>query len=111
MGTGGFSIRNTSIGLPDAEGVIRGMQNPVSERIIAFFMMFAGMNFSLWYIAIFKRKRRQLWANTEFKIFLLIVILVTLGIRANLVFYGSYPSIRDALRYSFFHVTDIMSTT
>ena len=115
MGTGGFMAYNASIGLPvlNAEGVevMGGLQNPTSEWIIAFFMLFASLNFTLWYVLFFQGKPQVMFKNKEFQTHIGFVLLITLGIWL-LLNHGIYShSIWENLRYAFFNVTNIISTT
>lgn len=115
LGTGGFSTYDTSAGLPLAqEGsniVIGGLRNVVSEWIMAFFMAFAGMNFSLWYILFFGKSRKKFWRNTELRVYLSILAVATLTISYFLRKVDFYPTLEATLRYAFFNVTTIISTT
>jgi trk system potassium uptake protein TrkH len=115
MGTGGFMVYNASVGLPvlDEFGqvVAGGLQNPVSEWIIAFFMMFAGVNFSLWYVFIFKRHLKFVLKNREFQAYVLFIFVITGGIAFLLNTHGSGHGVGESLRFAFFTVTTIISTT
>ncbi len=115
MGTGGFSNYNKSAGLPLSEGgqiIPGGLSNTVSEWIIAFFMLFAGMNFSLWYILIFTKKNwTKIRKNLELKAYLAFTFLSTAFIATILAKNHFYPTLEQTLRYSFFNVTTIISTT
>ncbi len=115
MGTGGFSTYDKSAGLPLVETgqiIPGGLRNPVSEWIIAFFMMFAGMNFSLWYMAIFTRKGwKSVWKNRELQAYLGIIFIASGLIAFILKTERFYPSLEQNLRYAFFNVTTIISTT
>jgi trk system potassium uptake protein len=118
MGTGGFSIHNNSVGLPGLQGAsgiveIGGLQNPVSEWIIAFFMMFAGMNLGLWYVLVFQFKKnwREFFESKEIRLYSLFVFGSSAVIALILQSYNVYTNFGDSLRYAFFNVTTIVSTT
>ena len=116
MGTGGFGTYDTSAGLPltTSEGttIIGGLRNPVSEWIIGIFMMVAGANLSLWYILAFNIKKwKDVFTNKEFITYCCLVFGLTFSIWAILIQHSFYPNIWDALRYSFFNVNTIFSTT
>jgi len=116
LGTGGFGTYDTSAGLPltNTEGlnIIGGLRNPVSEWIIAIFMMISGANFGLWYILFFQSKNwKDVFFNKELITYTLLVFGLTFSIFSILLQHNFYPNIWDALRYSFFNVTSIFSTT
>ena len=99
-GTGGFSVRNLSIGAYD---------NPAAEVIITIFMLLFSVNFTIYFLLL-SRKWRQALASDELRFFLLIVagsiVLITLNIVPQ---YGGFTwkSLRDAA----FQVASIISTT
>ncbi len=115
MGTGGFGVYDTSVGLmktlPDGSKIIGGLQNPTSEWIIAFFMAFSAMNMVLWFFAFFKKKPGAMFRNMEFRAFWAFVIFSTLSIWGVLMSTGHAGTLWDNLRYAFFSVTTIVSTT
>jgi Trk-type K+ transport system membrane component len=43
-------------------------------------MMFAGMNFGLWYEVFFLRNRKVALRNREAQVFIVLVVLITFGI-------------------------------
>jgi len=99
VGTGGFSNYNASIGHFNSNYIY---------FVISFFMVASGVNFALFY-ELYKGNFKNIVANTEFKIYLLIVSASTLLVFANLL--GAYQSIGDTLSHAFFQVTSIMTTT
>ena len=112
MGTGGFGTYDTSAWLFVTENnqqIIWWLRNIVSERIIAFFMIFAGMNFGIWYELIFYRKWKQ-FRNTELKRYILTILFVTCAITLTWMQYNHYARY-DTLRWVFFSVASVVSTT
>jgi trk system potassium uptake protein len=101
MPTGGFSTKNASIAHFDSLYM---------DLVIIFFMIMAGINFSLHY-QMLRGRPLAFWKNGECRFFLgtllVLIVLVTWDL------YGSsiYTSIGQALRYSAFQVTSIMTTT
>jgi len=100
MPTGGFSSMNTSIA---------HYNSTYFDTVIIFFMLLAGINFSLHYklvrgdLTIFGR-------DPECRIFLLLIGLFTVAVGLNI--YGDiYDSIAKALRYAAFQVSSIITTT
>lgn len=114
VSTGGFAVYDSSVGLP-ASGlgsqIIGGLQNPVSEWILAVFMLLGGTSFILWYSALFEGKIKKLWQNLELKSYLGFVVIVTGILWLILEQNHTYLNIFENLRYAFFNVATIVSTT
>lgn len=100
MATGGFSTRNASIKHYDSLAI---------ELIIVFFMFLAGGNFGLYYLT-WRKGLGQLWRDSEFKVYLGIVVGSTLVIAAA-VCHQSGLSFGTSLRDSLFTVVSLMTTT
>lgn len=99
-GTGGFSVRNTSIG---------AYNNVFAEVTITVFMFIFGANFALYYQAI-KGNIRSTLKDGEFKFYLGVVVTAIALITVNI--YGSvFSSVWEALRHSSFQVSSIITTT
>ena len=114
MGTGGFGVHDASSGLPvfeNGQRIIGGLRNPVSDWICGIFMFFAGMNFGVWYLFLFKRDLKGILKNAEFKWYLIFCVTITVSIWFFLVQYNVYPTIWESLRYSLFNMASIVSTT
>jgi trk system potassium uptake protein len=106
ISTGGFTVYDDSVGLQSG-----GLQNPISEWVIAFFMVFASLNFALWHEFIFKKKWKVFWKSTETKVFFGMITFFTLIIFSILNQQSFYNGTLETLRYSFFNVATILSTT
>lgn len=102
MGTGGFSNYNLSAA---------GLLNPVSETIIAVFMLLQGVNLGLLFTAIFKHRLTDAEHNSELRIYLFSVFIITLGVYFNLLRVEYYSDALTTFRHAFFSVTSIVSTT
>jgi len=98
-GTGGFGIKNTSVG---AYG------NPAAEIVIAVFMLIFGVNFNLYFLLLIRKLRTALF-NEELWWYLGLTAFATVTIAYNIR--SIYPSVAESLRYAFFQVTSIVSTT
>jgi len=98
-GTGGFSVRNTSIA---AYG------SPTIEIIITLFMLLFSVNFSLYFLMLCGKVREALKSD-ELRFFLCVVggsvLLIALNIRMR------YASMGEAVRHAAFQVASIISTT
>ena len=98
-GTGGFSVLNASIG---------GYQNPAAEWVIATFMLFFGINFSLYFFILIGRFR-DFFESEELRVYLLLVFGATVLITVNTL--SLSESFSECVRAAFFQVTSISSTT
>lgn len=98
-GTGGFGVKNTSIGY---------YGNAYIDYVISIFMLLFGVNFNIYYL-ILAKQFLHIKNNSELKMYLLIVVgasfLIMLNIRPI------YGSLLRAFRYSFFQVSSIITTT
>ncbi len=99
VGTGGFSNYNRSIGHYDSNYIY---------FVISIFMVASGVNFALYY-DLYRGKFKNILANTELKIYLLIVSASTFLVFANI--FGLYDSVGDTLSHAFFQVSSIITTT
>ena len=98
-GTGGFSVKNASIAAYDSV---------YAEMVIAVFMVLFGINFNVFYLMLIGKFREAL-KSEELHCFLLIIALSVGAIALNIL--NTCTNIWQALRYSFFTVTSIISTT
>lgn len=98
-GTGGFSIKNASIGAYNSTAI---------EMVIATFMFLFGLNFNLYFFMLLG-KFKTVFKNEELRYYVGIVLFATLTIALNIK--SLYGGFLQAMRYSFFQVTSIMSTT
>ena len=97
-GTGGFGIKNTSM----------GAYGPYMQIVVAVFMMLFGINFNLYYLFLIKRSFK-VFRNTELFCYLAMILFatVTIGFSIAHLYGGFFP----ALQYSFFQVCSIMTST
>lgn len=100
VGTGGFSVKNKSIGAYPQSSI---------HIIIAVFMALSGENFSLFY-ALYKKKWKTVFKDQELRLYIFIILLSTIFITINIIpIYKN--NIFLALRDSFFQVSSIITTT
>jgi trk system potassium uptake protein TrkH len=100
MPTGGFSTRNASVA---AYGSV------YIDGVIVFFMILAGINFSLHY-QFLRGKPLAFWRDPECRFFLAAVGLLTLVVTWDL-WRTVYAGLGEALRYALFQVVSILTTT
>jgi trk system potassium uptake protein TrkH len=100
MPTGGFSTKNASIAHYDST---------YFDAVFIFFMLLAGINFSLHY-QFLRGKPLAFWRDSECRFFLgtvlMLIAIVTLNIYGNV-----YEKIGEALRFGAFQVVSIVTTT
>ena len=99
--TGGFAIHN------DGTAVY---QSPTVDYISICFQFLAGVNFTLLYVSLFKLKVKELFKNSEFKLYVAAVLLATLAIMAILLIQMEYP-LEKAFRNALFQVVAFITTT
>ncbi len=100
MATGGFSTKNASIA---------GFGSPAIEFITSFFMLMAGVNYSL-YFYFFRGRYSRLWKSEEFRFYVGVAAVATVLIMLA-VWRSSYDSLIDSFRYALFQAASIMTTT
>lgn len=101
MATGGFSTRDASVGAYGA---------PAVEWIVILFMLLAGTNFSLHFLALsgrFGAYRR----DDEWRFYIWTLLGATAVILVALVPAAVYPRLGDAVRYALFQAVSICTTT
>ena len=99
-GTGGFGIKNASIGYYDSAAV---------EIIISVGMLAFGINFNLYYLILIG-KVKEFFKSEELKWYVIIVAAAVALITLNLFWVSSLP-LGDRLRHVFFAVSSIITTT
>ncbi len=98
-GTGGFGITNAGVSLYHSAYI---------ETVIAVFMMLFGINFNLYYFILIGKVKDAL-KSEELHVYLGVIAAAVLAIAAST--YHLYQGIGSTLRYAFFQVTTIISTT
>lgn len=104
MATGGFSTKQASIGYWDSALI---------QYIIIVFMIFAGINFSMYYY-VMKARFDKIRVNEEFRFYLFITLISTLLILISILPENdvlSLSSIEQAFRDSLFTVSSLITTT
>jgi trk system potassium uptake protein len=100
MPTGGFSTKNASIAHYDSVYL---------DFVVFFFMLMAGINFSLHY-QMLRGKPLVFWKDSECRLFLGSVVILILIVTFN-IFGSVYHSLGQAFRYAAFQVMSIITTT
>lgn len=98
-GTGGFSVKNTSIG---AYG------NPAAEIIMTVFMLLFSINFAMYFLLLCG-KFRQVLRSDELRFFLGVVAVAIAAITWNIA--PGFVHLGEAVRAAAFQVASIISTS
>lgn len=101
VGTGGFSNYSDSVAHFDS-GYI--------DVVITIFMLLSGANFNLYYMSL-RHGPLSIIRDAEFRFYLLIIIVSTLLITANLYFTGFFEDAGQSVRHSFFQTSSVLTTT
>jgi trk system potassium uptake protein TrkH len=102
MGLGGFSSHDASFG---------HWNLPAIEYTAVVFMLLAGFNFSMHFLA---WRKRSLWVylrDPEGKSFVVVTLGASLAIAGFLVWRETYPDFATALRFALFNTVSIATTT
>ncbi len=102
MGLGGFAAYDASFGHFDS---------PAIEAVAVLFMLIAGVNFALYFVAWKRRSLRGVWRDSEVRMFLLTMVVSVFGIAVFLTAHGVYPDFLQSLRHAAFSVVSIATTT
>ncbi|MDX9720792.1 MAG: TrkH family potassium uptake protein [Myxococcota bacterium] len=109
LSTGGFSTKNASIG--------HFYANPAVDIITTVFMMLAGVNFSLYYLAVFQRNLRRALRDRELWLYTACFVLVSLAVAFSLFIAASpqdehtYAQPLTALRDAAFTTASLVTST
>jgi len=99
MATGGFSTHNASL----------GYFSPSIQWVVALFMFFAGMNYTVIYYSV-TGKFKKVWNSEEFRLYVSLVIIFALGVGIAICSNGNV-GLGKALRDAFFQVISVITTT
>ncbi|MDO5108179.1 MAG: TrkH family potassium uptake protein [Coriobacteriaceae bacterium] len=97
--TGGFGVHNASMGAYDSVYL---------EMVVSVFMVLSGVNFNLYYM-VWMRRSIKGFKSEELMVYLGIIAVATLTIANNIA--GRVGGFLQGLRYSFFQVASIMTST
>ena len=98
VGTGGFGVKNDSL----------GSYTPLQQNIITFFMIISGINYSFYFLIISK-KLKDAFRLEEVRWYLGILFGAVTIITLNTM--HMYSGIGETLRHAFFQVSSIITTT
>jgi trk system potassium uptake protein TrkH len=99
---GGFSTHDASIGY---------FNSPLIESIAILFMLLAGMNFALHFLAWRSNSPNPYIRDPEVRAYLYVLMSVSVISTAYLYYSGAYTSFLQALRFGVFHTVSIGTTS
>jgi trk system potassium uptake protein TrkH len=102
MGLGGFSSHDASFAYWDS---------PVIEYTSVVFMLIAGFNFSMHFLAWRRRSLAVYWRDPEGKAFVTVTLGASLLIALFLLWRGQYADFWTAWRFALFNTVSIATTT
>lgn len=102
MGLGGFSSHDASFA---------HFNSPAIEAVAIVFMLMAGINFSMHFLAWRRRSLSVYWHDPEGTRFLLLMLISVLAVALFLWVEGVYADFYTALRHSAFNVISVATTT
>ena len=102
MGLGGFSSHDASFGHFDS---------PAIEAVAVVFMLIAGFNFSMHFLAWRKRSLRGYLTDVEGQAFVAVTLGGVLVVAVYLLWHGQYPDFATSFRYALFNTVSIATTT
>lgn len=97
-GTGGFGVRNDSV----------GSYTPYMRNVITVFMILFGINFNIYYLYLCKKWKQALRSEEVrmyFGIIALAIVVITYNVRSF------FPNILEAFQQAAFQVASIMTST
>ena len=109
LATGGFSTRNASVAAFDSVAV---------DVVVIVFMVFAGVNFGLYY-QIIRRRFGAVWRDPELRIYLAIIVVASVIVVSSVAGQKIVstsgtelePSVGQAVRHGVFQVVAMQTTT
>ena len=102
ISTGGFSTHDSNFGY---------FNSSYLDYAASLIMFMGGVNFALHFAALHTRNIKIYWADSEFRLYIFIMLLVTLICTIVLTQHSVYPDFATTFRYALFHVTSIMTST
>lgn len=99
---GGFSTHDQSMGY---------FNNPTVSAVAIVFMLLAGINFALHFVAWRDRSLRPFFGDAEVRAYFSVVILVVIATTITLFATGSFSSTGDTLHHGIFQAVSIATTT
>ena len=97
-GTGGFAIKNSSL----------GAYSPYLQNVVTVFMFLFGINFNVYFLIILKQLK-TVFKNEELRAYFIIAIGAVFMITLNIA--HMYSGLKEAFHHAAFQVSSVMTTT
>lgn len=102
VSTGGFSTHDSSLGY---------FNNAFIDYSATFLMIMGGVSFTLHFTVLHHKSIKLYWRDSEFKLYLFIMLVVCIICIIVLMKNKVYPEFLTTLRYASFQVASIMTST
>ncbi len=102
VATAGFSTHDAGIAYFNSATI---------EMILTLFMFLGGASFTLHFLAFRGRTLRHYWQDTEFRVYVAILVAATLVTALYLYISSTYSDPLQALRYALFQAVSLATTT
>ncbi|HSW23748.1 MAG TPA: potassium transporter TrkG, partial [Burkholderiaceae bacterium] len=102
VGLGGFSSYDAGF---------MHWDSPAIDAVAVLFMVLAGVNFALYFVALRSRSPRVLWRNAELRAYVATLACAVLVVTAYLQWHGTYDGLAATLRHVAFSVVSVATTT
>ncbi len=99
---GGFSTHDASMGYFDSTAL---------EMVAVVFMFLSGINFALHFLVWRRRNPLLYWRDSEFRFYVLLLVLITAIVVLSLYYTGTYPDWAEAFTQGLFQTVSIGTTT
>jgi trk system potassium uptake protein TrkH len=101
----------SSGGFGDYDASMAHFNSSAIDAIAIVFMLVAGANFALHYLAWHRGSARVYLHDTEFKVYLTWIMFLVLLVSGTLYLRGTYPDLGSALRYGAFQLVSLATCT
>ena len=102
VSTGGFSTHDSNMGFFNSQKIF---------VVAAFFMILAGVNFALHFMALRKRELGIYLRDGELRTYFMVLGVMSFITIGTLVFNNSYPDVTTTVNHGFFEAISIVTTT
>ena len=97
-------------GLSNYDSGLSAFNSSYIEVVATFFTVLTCVNYNLYYSSI-RGKWKDLFSNSELRVFMLILFLSGIAITVNLKLSGSCDTISESVRFGFFQTSAFLTTT
>ncbi|WP_020561207.1 TrkH family potassium uptake protein [Thiofilum flexile] len=102
IATGGFTNHDSGMGF---------YNNPVIDYLTTFFILMAGVNFSLYFIFWRNKNLKTFFSDSEFRTYFSVYLLFTLAAVIFLWKANTYTTLEETVRYALLHMASFMTSS